>query len=707
MREATAAGDRPPRTLWYRVPMVRSRKAGVVASALWASVLGGGCGGSAHDPESVPEIARPVAPPRGAVAAEGVGDGTQPRDLALVLRVRDPEDSVDAASFVTGTPLSLLLSLATHAEDLRMVGAIDMRAPLDAAVLLPQGVGTSSGDEPGPEPPAAVTFGVGSTERFTSAFPAGAVARPRRDGVMQIAHDGVVCAVPTTRGPARVICGSSSEAIARLQPWMMGTLAREPLPAVDAQLTLLAEPARDAIRQLVARELRDEAASARQELQQIGVADPELLAVPGVLLDEVEALAEDADRLDVALDVDAAKRTATVRATARFRGASAWTTRVLADPAERRGPPPPIYWRLPRDADAASWALSANPRHFAGMRRVLAKAVSLGMSRTGATPDETAALVGVIDGFPSSEGSWASAQGRLAWKAPRRGGVTPQNAVADLKDRMRALLGWGVAVVDAPPAPWVSWASDVESGWKKAIVGLRRASPDDPMADAPELRIVRAPVGYPPATVALDAVTRIDSDLAWSLSPRLARGEDGVTPTHPEGPRAKGSVTLRMVVVPDGDRTLLGWSLDDAALRAHVRSALQGAPAAGTLAARPDLKRLERPGTGGGFFTMRTWLDLALDMTSTPDLADGDQRDVLLRAITAMPNQGTTPVLTFADGTAGTAPSLSVELLVQEGTVDDLRALGQHMIGQGIKELTGGVLRKVEPAITPTPRPVP
>lgn len=686
---------------WRSIGRARARLAGASALLLWAA----GCGGARTDGAAVAEVARPVAPPRGDLAVAGPLDTSPPRDLALVLRLRNPEDSVDAASYATGTPLSLALTVVMQIDEMKMLGAVDLASPVDAAVLLPPPSPDAGGDDPsstpvGP-PLAAVTFGVITTERFIAAFPRGAVSRPRRDGVVQIAHQDLLCAVPAVRGPARVVCGSSVEALRRLSPWMTETLAREPPPAVDAQITFLAAPARVALRQLVATELREEAASARQELEQIGVADPELLAVPSVLLEEAEALAEDADRLDLALDLDTATRTASARVTARFRGASSWTARVLADPAERRGPPPVTFWRLPRDADAASWALSAHSRHFAGIRRVLAKAVSLGMSRTGATPDETAALVGVIDGFPSSGAAWASAQGRLPWKAPTAGGATPQNAIADLKDRSRALLGWGVAIVDAPPAAWVSWLGEVDRAWKKGLAGLRRTSPHEPLDDAPELRVVRAPAGYPAGSVALDVVVKIDSELAWSLSPRLTRGEDGMTPSHPDTAPVRGSITLRVVVVPDGERTILGWSLDDTALRAHVRASRKDAPAAGTLAGRTDLKRLERPGTGGGFFSLRAWLDLGLDLATTPELARDDGVDALKKAVAAMPNGGATPVLTFADGTPGSAPTLSVETLVQEGTIEDLRALGQHLIGQGIEGLTGHKKEEATPASVP------
>lgn len=685
-----------------------------LASASALLLASSGCGGARTDGAAVAEVARPVAPPRGDLRVAAPGDSSAPRDLAVVLRLRNPEESVDAASYATGTPLSLALTVVMQIDDMKMLGAVDLVAPVDAAVLLPPpspDVGTDeSAPAPLDAPLAAVTFGVITTERFIAAFPRGAVSRSRRDGTVQIAHQDLTCSVPAARGPARVVCGSSVEALRRLSPWMTETLAREPLPSVDAQITFLAAPARVALRQLVASELREEAASARQELEQIGVADPELLSVPSVLLDEVEALAEDADRLDLALDLDTATRTASARVTARFRGASSWTARVLADPAERRGPPPVTFWRLPRDADAASWALSAHPRHFAGIRRVLAKAVSLGMSRAGATPDETAALVGVIDGFPTSGAAWASAQGRLPWKVPATGGATPQNAIADLKDRSRALLGWGVSIVDAPAAGWGSWLRDVDRAWKKGLAGLRRTAPHDPVDDAPELRVVRAPAGYPAGSAALDVVVKIDSELAWSLSPRLTRGEDGMTPSHPAIAPVRGSITLRVVVVPDGDRTILGWSLDDRALRTHVRAALKDAPASGTLAGRTDLERLDRPGTGGGFFSLRSWLDLGLDLASTPELARDEGVEALKKAVAAMPNGGATPILTFADGTTGTAPTLSVETLVQEGTIEDLRALGQHAIAQGIHGALHGMKKEETlqgPAgiVAPAPRP--
>lgn len=658
--------------------------------------------------------------PRGEAAIAPPVDASQPRDLAVLMRVRNPEDTVDAASVLSGTPLSLLLDLAAKTGEAKLLSGVVLAQPVDVAILLPRGLALTGeesdaegdGDD---EPLVAVAFGASSGARFVEAVPGASVTRPRRDGAVQLATEDVVCAVPGGSGPVRVVCGTSADALRRLGPWMATTLPREPLPTVDAQMTFFAAPAREAIRQLVARELRQEAVEARDSLHELGVTDSELLAIPDVLLDEMEALADDAERLDVALDVDAAARTASARVTARFRGSSAWTTRVLADPASRRSPPPAIFWRAPKDADAASWALASSPEHFGPVRRALSKAVSLGMSRAGMTPDETAAVVGAIDGFPAYGGPWASAQGSLPWRTPPRGGATPQNAVSDFRDRSRAVLGWGVAVVETPAAPWTSWVADVEKAWKKVLSGARRSFVgDDGLADAPDVRVVRGPAGYPRGSVALDVAVKIDSEVAWSSSPRLVDGEDGLPPPHPPGARAKGTMTLRIVVVPDGDRTLIGWSLDDVALRGRVRSMLRDAPAAGTIASRPDLKRLERPGTGGGFFSVRPWVDLVVDLAAQEG---GTERelDLVAKAVEVMPNQGRTPVLTFADGTAGPAPSLQVELLVQEGSIEDLRALGQFAVGQGVQEvmkslggssdeeLTGPV--GIQPPVAPPPPP--
>lgn len=676
--------------------MVRSHVARLALVSL-AAISATACGGTATDARAV-QVARPVASPRGDAASVAPVDTSQPRDLAVLLRVRNPEDTVDAASALSGTPLSLLLDVAAKTGEAEMLSGVVLAQPIDVAVVVPPGVAmmgehdeeTADGDGPEASPLVAIAFGAVSAARFVEAMPGASVTRPRRDGSIQLATEEAVCAVPGGAGPVRVVCGTSADALRRLGPWMATTLPREPLPAVDAHVTFFAAPAREAIRQIVARELRPGAVEAREELQQLGVTDSELLAVPDVVLDEMEALADDAERLEIALDVDLAARTASARATARFRGSSAWTTRVLADPAARRGPPPAIFWRAPRDADAASWALASSPEHFGPVRRALSKAVSLGMSRAGMTPDETAAVVGAIDGFPSYGGPWASAQGRLPWKMPPQGGATPQNAVADLRDRSRALVGWGVAAVETPAAPWASWVVGVEKAWKKVLSGARRSfAGDDTLADAPDVKVVRAPAGYPRGTVALDVAMKVDSELAWSSSPRLVTGEDGLPPPHPPGPPAKGTMTLRFVVVPDGDRTLLGWSLDDAALRGHVKAMLRDAPASGTIASRPDLKRLERAGTGGGFFSVRPWVDLAVDFAQQEGGTE-KERELVTKAVESLPNQGRTPVLTFADGTAGAAPSLQVELLVQEGSIDDLRALGQFAIGQGMQELLNG-----------------
>lgn len=653
-----------------------------------------GCGATATDARAVPVVGRPVARPGADRVALAEVDASRPRDLALLLRIRSAEEAIDAASLATGTPLSLLLEVARNLQEAPVLGAVELADPIDLAVVVPPGLAVAGPDDPEAMPLVAAAFSVASRSRLVESFPGAVVTPDRRDGSTRIATDEVVCSVPPGPAKVRAVCGTTDEAVRRLGPWLTATLPGEPLPAEDVHLALFAEPARGAIRQLVATELRSEAADVREELEQLGVSDAELLAIPDVVLDEMEALADDAERLELAFDLDGRSRTATARATARFRGSSAWITRVLADPAARRGPPPAIFWRAPKDADSASWALASSPEHFAPVRRALSKAVSLAMSRAGMTPDETAAVVGAIDGFPSYGGPWASAQGSLPWKAPPKGGVTPQNAVADMRAQARAVLGWGVAIVETPSTPWTSWVGQVETAWKKVIAGARRSfAGDEALAEAPELRVVRAPGGYPRGSVALDVVVRIDSELAWSSSPRLTPDADGLTPPHPPGARARGTMTLRFVVVPDGDRTLLGWSMDDAVLRARVRSMVASAPASGTIASREDLKALARPGTGGGFFSLRPWVDLTLEAAAGS--ADEEAVELVREAVERLPNRGATPVLTFSDGTSGPAPSLSVELVVQEGSIEDLRALGQFVVSKGLEGFMSGAADEV------------
>jgi hypothetical protein len=669
-------------------------------------LLATSCGGASSGP-LVTEVARPVAAASGDGEA-GPIDVSRPKDLVLLTRYRNPEETMDAVSTLSGTPLSMALAVLMQTDDGKPLANIDLRVPVDVAGVLPPGAklaGSSEREVENVEPMVGVTFGVHDVDRAAATLPSGWVARPWRAGLRVLGDGGVVCETDR-RGhvPARVFCASSEEGARLLGGWMTRTLVAEPPPPVDVHTRLFAAPVRAAIHAMIDDDLREGIAGSRDVLASIGVTDPDLIAVPGIIVDEIEAFAEDSDQLDLDIDLDPATKTATMKLVARFRSNTAWATRVLADPAERRGPPPAIFWRAPKDADSASWSMSASPRHFAGIRRVVDKAIRAATSQLSLKPDESAALVAAVNGIPDTPGAWFTSQGDIPWKAPPKGNVTPQNAVADFKDRMRSYVGWGVIGVDAPPKPWIDWCVQLDAAWKKGLVAAKRELPDGEALDAlPRVKLVRNPGGYPAGSIALDFQWDADSETAWSMSPRLPAPVDGAQPEHPAGKPFKSTMSARFVVVPDGGQTLMGWSLDDAMLRAHIKASLRDAPPSGTIAARTDIARLKREGTDGGYVTLSSWTDMLsqLAIEDDPELAE------IAHAFARLPNKAATPILTFADGTTGTTPTITLELLIQEGTIEDVRALTQIAMAKGIDTfIKGGTAVEAVPApVVPVPPP--
>src|SRR5690606_1263529 len=107
----------------------------------------------------------------------------------------------------------------------------------------------------------------------------------------------------------------------------------------------------------------------------------------------------------------------------------------------------------------------------------------------------------------------------------------------------------------------------------------------------------------------------------------------------------------------------------------------------------------------GGFFTLRPWFDLALGVAAQEASGEAELA-VVTGGIAAMPNRGATPILTFADGTTGSTPSLALEVLVQEGTIEDLRAFSQFAMGQGMREAFRGFGAGIEEEATEVGGPV-
>ncbi len=175
-----------------------------------------------------------------------------------------------------------------------------------------------------------------------------------------------------------------------------------------------------------------------------------------------------------------------------------------------------------------------------------------------------------------------------------------------------------------------------------------------------------------------------DSDLVSALLPSKVAG-DGHDKAKKKTPAVKGSLTLRLAIVPDGDRTWIGFSADPEDLKKRMNAVMPGAPDAGTLAARDGLTGLAHDGqTWGGFFSVGDLLEQAV---AAVEKEKPEHAREARAAFEALPNKGRTPVLLIGSGAPGPTPSSSVEVRIQQGSLADLAALATFFVSPQGREL--------------------
>jgi hypothetical protein len=670
------------------------------------------------------------APPE-APAAPDLSPVPEPSGLVLVARWRQPLNGIVKA---LGVPVSMEDLLGSEVGELARF--VDFNGTVDGAVVLdreaadqvgghpqtagqvgghPQTAGQVGGhpQTPGDDPGVlgAVSIPIKSFDEARAEFEKDSKVTSLRPGVVRIEKsksDKVGCDLAASPdGGARLVCSDSVRAVEALRDWLARGLPSSPAwgaRAVSAEasgstLTVRAGPFKDRYLSVLRARAAKVADEAHHSLTAQGVGDPDLLGAPQGVLDEGVRFLEDLDRLDVRASLDPDGRRLKAGASLRFAGRSAWLTQVLTDANDRASGPPETFFRLPREASWAGWGRGADPRLFDGVRRVLHKAVVEVLGRAPISPADKASVEAFVDGVPVSSGASVWSSGSVPLKK-KTGDV-----LADAKALITSTVGWSVWGVEAPAAEYVAWTKQGVDVYGRAVRVARSFAGKDPavLDQLPRVTSTSSPPGWPRGTVAFDAAFHVDSDLAAELLSRKPAPGAGVAPRGPVGilrslqkgkatPAGKVAMNLRLAIVPDGNRTWIGFSADLDILKKRMSAVIPGAPAEGTLAARaregegspgkPDpsheLAALRKAGqTAGGFVNLGDLLDQVLEAVERESPANGVDARALLAAL---PNRGRTPILFSGTGASGPAPSIGVELSLEPGTVADLAALGTFLV---------------------------
>jgi hypothetical protein len=660
----------------------RSRSA-FVSPYLLASVGALTACGAAPPPPSEPvAVIGPVQESKPAV--QEAGPVQEPPALILAARwkgpVRDAERTLEALGMPM--PLADMFIVATDpdAKNLDFEGSVDAAMSLDPA---------STDTEP--KVYWAISFPLHSfSAQVDFEEKEGKHVFAVRPGVVR-AEKGNVADCEIARapgapddGPARMVCGQGARDLDALGDWLERGLGATPPRNDDLVVSVRARPLQD--RYLTP--LRAQAATlgdqARAALSAQNVTDPDLVAAPGTVLDDGIQFLQDIDGMVLRVSLGSAPPGLTVGGALRFGGNRAWLTRVLVDANDKAGPPPPMFWQVPRDAYSASWGRRGDPRLFDPVTRTLHKALTLALERAPMLPPaDKDAIEAFVAATPGASSTWVSSQGVLhgGKKRPHPAKPTPAESLAELKDMVAGALGWHVLGFEGSASEYVTWLKLGVDLYGRAVRLGKSFLPAKPSEEqrrylsyVPRITTVTALPGWPRGTVAFDVQLGYDSELAAVFLPKPAEAEvAGEAGRGPKAPPAKGSLTLRLAVVPDGDHTWIGLSSDLDELKKRMTAALSGAPREGTLAARDGLAPLRDPGqTWGGFFSVGSIVDRAFEELEHKRPADAADVRAMLAAL---PNRGQTPILFVGSGATGATPTTGGELRFQTGSLADATGL--------------------------------
>lgn len=478
--------------------------------------------------------------------------------------------------------------------------------------------------------------------------------------------------------PARLVCAETTNELDRIRPWLTRGMPLSQYGTSDLHAEVRLAPVQTTYAPVLQSRADLWSQQASQWLEtEASVREPLLLRAPGQALQEAVRFVGDVDQLSFDVSLDPATQQISSTGRMRFRSRTSWLTQVITDTNDLAGPPPPLFWRAPRDSDTVTFARSADPKLYEGIRTVLLTAASTMLPAARVSERSRSATEAVISSFPIHDGPVVSAQGFIPPGVKQSPGKrTPSDAIADVRDLANQYVGWSLVGVEQPSSSYAAWLRKIGSLCQQLMRDARADKDLGPLLKKetwiPNIQIVERPAGMPRGTVALDFTFRFDSKLVWDIG-RL--GHDADASPHPAGPAAKGAITFRIAVVPDGaGRTWIASSTDQRALQSHLAAVMSGAPESGTIASLSELSSLRSERiTSAGFFVYGRVLQKS--MTTLRQSKDDPGLAAFEHLVASLPNRLMTPIVFVGRGSTGPAPVQEVEIRVLRGSLDDLSSL--------------------------------
>jgi hypothetical protein len=640
-----------------------SMKLARLAACTCALSIAVGCGGSKPPAGGPGDPAAPVPVQSGDdlgpapdLSAVGV-----PQDLIAVGRLNRPSQVIDTAAGWMKVPVDWRKEIEREAPGFEAI--VDFQAPIDFAMALPPG-GPQSADEP----LFVVTLGLRSVQGSLE------YARKRGEGVERIApgvyrvggSDDCVIAASVGAAPARLVCGDRGEDVQALLPYVTRGLPNENLGTSDLHMELRA----DALKRRFGTQLRQAKLAVSFFLREAQLDDPRfdrpLADAAHALVDELIDAIDDADKLS--LDISLRKESSSVDAAMAldFKGQKSWTVQTLLDAGSRSTTPPEMFWRLPKDANVASYGAPGNPKRFDPIRKKLGELLDGWLSHENVPRRARDQMADLLEETGTNTGASVYAQGAL----PAPAGAAAKSSGDQQREAIRRRLGWYVIGVDEKPEKYKAYFNKLmgiynDPQLRKMLEKRARLKPQE----LPPLR------SRPGRGAGLAAGTTV---YELTLPGKIFDEFSVPTPVMPGKKLPNLAVTkgkplpIVLVVMPDGERTWLGLSADEKLLSEKL-AIVKKADAGATLASREGLSALRTPKVvSGGFLTIASVTD-SLESTLL-GAGNSDTREIA-RMLNAMPHHGDTPVPYRMTVTRERGTRLAWAMSAPRPVLEDLGAL--------------------------------
>lgn len=603
-----------------------------------------------------------------------------PPSLVGVGRLGNPASAVDTIASWAKYPIDVRALIKKTEPEMAQLLVFD--APVEVAVSLDdKGLGNF------PQPFAVVSVGVSSVEGIVNfAKRQGQSARMLRPGTYVIAkgEGGPVCAVAPSVGksPARLVCGDRQEDIDALLPYATRGLPSEALGKSELYIEIQAEP----LRRRYAKELRQLRTMAMPfVMSELSMDSPRfdraLADAAHGLADEVLAVAEDVDKIRIEGGIDRAGGLINGTVSLKFKGQSSWTVQTMVDAAKRSKGVPEKFWKLPKDAEMATFGVGANAKRYEAIRKTMGELIDGALEKEKVPRKVRDQISELMLETWTTEGDVVYAHGEIA-AGPS---AAPTTSGAQARERIRSYLGWYVIGVDEKPAKYKGYFDKLVKLYNDAqlrqLVDKRlKVKP----ADLPKLssRASRVP-GMPPGT------TVYELNLPSAFFAKMDEGMPGAKKPVP-------ALAVVIALVPDGDSTWIGLSADEKALNAKLIDMRKGGS---SLAARDGIAPLKASkSVSGGYFTVGNLVKSLVSGMQDAGLGD------LTKALTLMPHHGETPMLMWTNVTSEGGPGMVWTIQVPKAVVEDIGAVAPSLAAaSGASGVAGPAA--VMPAPPPPPLP--